>query len=147
MIRIHIPGDPHAQGRARACRAGKHVRVYDPDDSRNWKATAQQHMADALVKLDRPWGLETAMDVDILAVFPCPKSDYRKRIPRPRRWHTKSRGDVDNIAKSVLDAANGVLWKDDCQVAILNVVKLIGAQGELPYVEVRIKGLDIDEPY
>ena len=144
MIRIHIPGNPHAQGRARACRAGKHARVYDPDKSRNWKATAQQHMADVLEKHGDPWGLEVAMHVDILAVFPCPKSDYRKRIPRPRRWHTKSRGDVDNIAKAVLDAGNGVLWKDDCQVANLNVAKLIGAQGEMPFVEVKVWGADDD---
>ena len=141
VVHILIPGQPHAQGRARACRAGKSVRVYDPEESRNWKATAQQYMADELDRHDRPWGFECAMSVDILAVFPCPMSDYRKRKPRERRWHMKARGDADNIAKAVLDAGNGVLWKDDCQVALLNVVKLIGGQGELPYVDVIVTGL------
>lgn len=35
--------------------------------------------------------------------------------------------DVDNVAKSVLDACNGVLWKDDKQISKLNIAHYYGS--------------------
>ncbi len=33
------------------------------------------------------------------------------------------RGDVDNIAKGILDAGNGILWVDDSQIMALSITK------------------------
>jgi Holliday junction resolvase RusA-like endonuclease len=38
----------------------------------------------------------------------------------------KRRRDLDNIAKSILDGCNGVLWADDAQVDGLTVVRRNG---------------------
>jgi Holliday junction resolvase RusA-like endonuclease len=38
----------------------------------------------------------------------------------------KRRRDLDNIAKSILDGCNGVLWDDDAQVDGLTVVRRDG---------------------
>lgn len=38
-------------------------------------------------------------------------------------WKTSLKGDVDNYAKSILDALNGVAWADDKQVLELKVTK------------------------
>lgn len=60
----------------------------------------------------------------------------------PRSWSKKKRaqaesgeivplsrnGDVDNIAKSILDALNGFAYEDDCQVVKLMISKKYGAQ-------------------
>ena len=43
-------------------------------------------------------------------------------------------GDLDNIAKSILDALNGNVYEDDCQVTTLMITKKYGAD---PYVVVR----------
>ena len=43
-------------------------------------------------------------------------------------------GDLDNIAKSILDALNGNVYEDDCQVTTLMITKRYGAD---PYVVVR----------
>lgn len=43
-------------------------------------------------------------------------------------------GDVDNIAKSILDALNGFAYEDDCQVTTLIIHKKYGAD---PYVLVQ----------
>ena len=68
----------------------------------------------------------------------------------PRSWPKKKRtqaesgeivplsrnGDVDNIAKSILDALNGYAYQDDCQVVRLEISK---QYGENPRAEVRIQ--------
>lgn len=47
---------------------------------------------------------------------------------------TSRNGDVDNIAKSILDALNGYVYEDDCQVTTLIIHKKYGAD---PYVLVQ----------
>lgn len=136
-LTIIIPGKPQPQQRMKATIRGQHASVYEPTESRNWKATAQQHMADALRKAGdtHPW--DCTMRVEIVAVFPLPAGEHRKK-PTPRRWHTKANGDCDNLAKAVLDAGNAVLWRDDASVVELIVRKYVAAQGELPRVVVRV---------
>ena len=145
---IRIPGEPFAQPRARAAVIAGRAVIYDPKKARNWKATAQGHMLEAL-RAARPqprWEIDGEpvlagpVEIRILAVFTCPKSDHRKREPLARRWHTK-KPDADNVLKAVKDAAKGVLWLDDCQVCRETCEKHVGAQGEAPYVEVRVRAL------
>lgn len=50
---------------------------------------------------------------------------------------TSRNGDLDNIAKSILDALNGLVYEDDCQVTTLMITKRYGAD---PYAAVRIEG-------
>jgi Holliday junction resolvase RusA-like endonuclease len=94
------------------------------------------------MKCSKP--LEGPLSVYVLAVFPCPKSDHKKRHIQPRKWHTKATGDLDNIAKAVLDAGNGVLWEDDRQIAALQLAKIVGAQHEPPRVELLCEKLESD---
>lgn len=150
-----VPGEPVAQGRGesfilhgkgcawhrthKVCDRGcKNIRVRDPKKSRDWKAMASLHFTSAMAGRQPMNG---AVHLSVEAVFSCPKGDWRKRTPRERRRHTK-RPDIDNIAKAVLDAANGVILGDDCSVAVLTVEKWIGAQGELPYVCVTVEEIE-----
>jgi len=139
-LKVTIPGEPCSQGRPRFAVHGGHARAYDPAKSRNWKAAAADAMVEAAPnpgQINYPTG---ALRVRIVAVFSCPKGDWRKRPPlTPRRLHTK-RGDPDNIAKAVLDAATAAgLWSDDAQVSVLSVEKWIAAQGEAPHVVLEVE--------
>ena len=51
---------------------------------------------------------------------------------------TRNTSDVDNWAKMILDAGNGTLWVDDCQVVVLEVSKVwvLDAEGEGVLVKV-----------
>lgn len=49
----------------------------------------------------------------------------------------RRRRDVDNLAGAVMDALNGVLWRDDSQIVRLVVEKHLAAKGEFVGVEVR----------
>ncbi len=140
-IEIHIPGTPVAQGRPRFARHGRHVRAYDPLRSRLWKARAQSFIRLAMAGRAP---LEGPVSCEILATFACPKGDRRQRKPARRRWHTKL-GDPDNVAKAVLDAASGLCFGDDAQVARLTVVKVIAAQDEAPGVWLKVERLGEEE--
>ncbi|MEO8604151.1 MAG: RusA family crossover junction endodeoxyribonuclease [bacterium] len=140
---IVIPGEPHAQGRQRfrimaAKASGKQfVQNYQPAESRNWKATAQEHMRTAMGDMLPIVG---AVGLEVVAYFTMPRSKWRKRDPRPAHWHT-GRPDGDNCLKAIKDAAKGVLWLDDAQVAFASIQKIVAAQGEPPRVIVRVNQL------
>jgi len=140
-ICVIIPGEPHAQGRQRVrvlrTKTGRTIaHQYQPAESRNWKATAQAHMRRAMGKRSPFAG---PVSVRIRAAFTCPRSDWRKQ-PRPWRYHAK-RPDIDNCLKAIFDAATGVLWFDDSQVAELHATKSIAAQGVAPSVEIEVTEL------
>ena len=61
--------------------------------------------------------LENPLQVQVTIRIQKPKSKGKKHC-----WPT-SRPDADNYAKLVLDALNGVLWRDDSQVVRLFVEK------------------------
>lgn len=55
-----------------------------------------------------------------------------ERVPHEKK------PDLDNLAKSVLDALNGIVWRDDAQVASLSMSKQIAAGDECPGVLIRV---------
>ena len=137
MISLIIPGEPYAQKRPRATRIGSHARVYDPPENRNWKATAQQYMADEMAQGGcQPF--TGPVRLVVLAGFTCPKSRRRKKVPRPAEPHTK-RPDLDNIVKAVKDAATGILWLDDSQVCELTARKWTRRQGNPGQLEIMVQ--------
>lgn len=50
-----------------------------------------------------------------------------KTVDRP---YPSVKPDVDNLIKAVLDALNKVIWKDDCQICVLNVSKTYANDGK-----------------
>ena len=74
------------------------------------------------------------------------KGDKDKQAPHVASHLQVTRTDVDNLAKFVLDALNGVLYADDRQVASLTVTKVY--DDEEPYVgstDVCIKSLTLED--
>jgi Holliday junction resolvase RusA-like endonuclease len=115
--------------------------VYLPPSIKAWKRQAEAHLENA--KRQSGYGPRPILpegeplEVLILVVGELPKSKHRKRNPIPRRWQVSQRaGDFDNLAKPVCDAATGILWHDDRQVARATVEKIVGAQGEEPRLEI-----------
>lgn len=49
----------------------------------------------------------------------------------------KKFGDIDNLAKGILDACNSVIWKDDKQIVDLHVTKFIADY--VPYIILRVE--------
>ncbi len=118
-----VPGPPVAKGRPRFVRAGKFTRAVTPKTTVDFENRVRLAAQAAGV---RP--LEGPVEVRIQAVWPM-KGQPLKRSKRPAAWKT-TKPDLDNVAKGVLDALNGIGYRDDSQVVVVSVQKIHAAQGE-----------------
>ena len=88
--------------------------VYTPD------AQAEHERAIRRAWMDR-WGMEPVSSKCPVAVIVSFSKPLPKSVRQPRPWIIKP--DIDNLAKSVLDALNGVAYADDAQIVKLQAVK------------------------
>lgn len=130
MITFFVPGDAVPQGRPRAFVRGGRVGMYDPAASRAWKKVVAQM---AGYRRDR-WH-EGALSVELRFFMKKPKSLSIKTV------HHVKKPDCDNLAKAVLDALNGVCWKDDSQIVDLRVVKRYTMMDDYVGVQITIQGV------
>ena len=79
------------------------------------------------------------LHIGISCVLPRPKSLCRKKDPPGRVPCDKKIGDVDNMAKAVMDACNDLTYLDDAQIWSLFATKEYAAIGEDPHVLVLIR--------
>lgn len=144
-IAFVVPGLPVAQPRQRhRIVKGAGGRVfssnYTPKDAPVASFKARVAMACREVYSGAP--LDGPLAVRLLFLLPRPKVMMWRKRPMPRVPHT-SRGDVDNFAKSSLDALSDAgLWRDDAQVARLLVEKWIAAGDEQPRTEVEVLAME-----
>ena len=145
-IEFFVPGAPVGKGRPRAARRGAGVVMFTPGKTAGYERLVADTAAaalscDALAAyqlLDGP--LEAVLEMR----FPVPASWSKAKRARALagvEWHT-SKPDADNVAKAVLDACNGVVFRDDSQVVILIATK---AFSEEPGVRVVIREVQTAE--
>lgn len=139
-ITFTVPGIPVAQPRARARVVNGHAQVYTAakkDPVNSFKAAVQfaAQVAHRGSLLDGP------LSLTLTYRFDRKKYQIKKRGDNPPLYKT-STPDVDNLMKSVCDALNGVLWKDDALIADARVVKTVAALSEKPGVDVSVSMLD-----
>lgn len=115
-----MSGTPQPQPRPRAYRRGHAVGVYNPPTADAWKVRVAVGAKDII---DRPMG--GPLKVALWFKMPRPASHINKQ-GKPRSsapaWHAQ-RPDTDNLAKAVLDAMNGIAFRDDSQIVELIVGK------------------------
>ena len=125
VIAFTISGTAIPKARPRATKIGNKAVMYTPTQTKQFenyvKLVAAQHAPEEL--------LTTALEVRLDFLFQRPKS-----LPKKIRYHTK-KPDVDNLAKSVLDALEGIIYVNDAQVISLRVTKDYGA----PLCRVRVE--------
>ncbi len=134
-VRFRIQAEPVAQGRPRLTTIRGQARAFDPKKSKDWKAFIKDVASSAMDKSGYDDPLQGPLVARIRFGFSLPKSQYRKRTPRVRSWHTK-RPDIDNLTKAIFDACESVVFLNDTQIVRLVADKIICAQGEAPFVAV-----------
>ena len=72
-------------------------------------------------KIDKKYLAGEALGLKIDFFFEIPKS-WSKSKKENAKWHT-SRPDADNLAKTIKDSLNGILYDDDSQVSWLHIRK------------------------
>ena len=118
MIRFTVPGRPIPTARPRVLKTG---RTYLPARSRNAQKAVREAALEATGS-QTPFWPEQALYVGIMACFPYPKGTPKKNIEKG--WvPLTGRPDLDNLAKTVLDGCNDVVYADDAQIVELTVSK------------------------
>jgi Holliday junction resolvase RusA-like endonuclease len=119
-IEFFIPGIPKPKARARTVR-NKHtggVHSYTPETSATWESIVYARSLD--YKPDKP--IDCPLSVYLHFWLPRPKSPKNK-------LHPVTRPDLDNLAKSVFDALNGVFWVDDSRIVLKGLRKAYATEG------------------
>lgn len=99
---------PMASPRPRFANRGKFVQTYMPATYTAHKAFIQKQMPKAM--------LENDLIVTIEFLFNPPASWSNKKRLAMIGQYKRTKPDIDNLIKTVLDAANKHLWKDDNQI-------------------------------
>lgn len=109
-----VPGAPYGKGRPRASSRGGFVRMYTPAPTLAYEAEIAR-IAE-IARGDWPV-LATPMSLRVVAHHPIPVSwSKRKQHLALAGELVPGKPDLDNVAKAVLDALNGVVYADDKQV-------------------------------
>ena len=127
-VKFTVLGEPQGKGRPRFSRQGPYVRTYTPDKTASYENLIKVEYRRQCGTCFFPQG--TPVDVRITAYYSIPQSVSKKKR-QAMLEHTirpVKKVDVDNLVKCYMDAANGVIFKDDVQVVDLQVRKFYSEQ-------------------
>jgi Holliday junction resolvase RusA-like endonuclease len=114
MIELIIPGEPVAKGRPRVTSKGF---SYTPEKTKGYENLVKMCWQESGLT-----GLgNKPLSVIISLYFSVPKS-YLSKFNKHGLEHTK-KPDLDNCAKTILDALNGLAYDDDSQIVELTIRK------------------------
>jgi hypothetical protein len=120
---IRINGMPQGKARPRFTKGG---RAYTPQKTRRYEEAVREAallaaQAQGFAKHDK----DTPLEACVTAWFPVPASWPKKKraAALSGALYPTGKPDADNIAKAVLDAANGIAFHDDRQIVSLTVRK------------------------
>lgn len=139
-IAFRVESIPVAQPRQRSAFIGGHIRNYTPAKSHVNAFKAHVAYAAKQVYNDKP--LDVPLSLTLEFVFPRPESMMYKKKLMPREPKA-CKPDFDNLAKSVCDALNGLLWRDDSLVCEAKITKWIASGDEQPHVFIMIEPLGV----
>lgn len=127
VVTFTIDGPPHGKGRPRFRRFGNFVSTYTDAKTKSYETLVKEAAVKAMGNnppIDGP------VRLDCIVRLPVPKSYPKKRSEaclNGSEWPTK-KPDWDNVAKSVADAMNDIVFVDDTQIVIARIVKVYAAE-------------------
>lgn len=106
---------PMASPRPRFTRVGRFVRTYMPDSYTKHKHFIAEQMPDLQI--------ESPIRLKVEFYFPPLQSWSKKRLKEMLLSYKRTKPDLDNLLKTVLDAGNGKLWEDDNLIVEIRTFK------------------------
>lgn len=128
---FQVDGEAVGKGRPRVSTIAGRPRLYTPAKTVKWEQLISDAARSAMGSQEaseHPVAVSIKIDVQI----PQSWSKARRRAAELNQVHP-GKPDLDNVAKAVLDALNGVVYQDDKQVIRLTATKRYGSA---PMVEV-----------
>lgn len=134
MISVTIPGEMRGKGRPRFARQGKFVRTYSDEKTAN----AETWIRASVIEQCGALCFETPLIVTVRIWCAVPASWSRRKRADALAGAVFPTGkpDLDNCAKLIFDALNGVLWRDYKQIVAMHVTK---AYAEKPSTRLEVQ--------
>lgn len=138
---IVVPGEPVPQGRPRFRIQGAFVKAYDPPKSASYKELIKWYTRTFLRRHpDLPELTENiCAKIEVFRSIPESFSKKKKEAAENGLLLPNTKPDTDNYVKTVLDALNGLLFKDDSAVVQITAVKRYSAN---PRIEISFWAID-----
>lgn len=133
-----VPGEVVGKQRPKFSTFNGHAVAYTPQKTVNYENLVKLMYTEQVE--EAPYDKSAQLCAVIQAYFPIPKSTSKKNRELMLGGYLRptKKPDSDNIAKSVLDALNGIAFYDDSQIVSLEVKKLYS---DTPRVQVYIEEL------
>lgn len=116
MICFTVPGKPVGKQRPRTFQANGRTRTITPQKTKDYEEIVKW----CYYRIAKNEKFDGAVSVYICVFVKPPKSQKTE--------YPTQKPDVDNIAKTILDALNGIAWGDDSQVCELTIKKRFGEE-------------------
>jgi len=129
-IKLEFDIKPMAKQSFRTTRSGQ--KYLDPSVIKYRKAI--RNMAIAQMRKQKAEKIEGAVNMNIIYAFRRPQSlskKERNEIDGGKTVPKTTKPDIDNLTKAILDALNGIVWKDDAQVTQINIQKIWSAKDQI----------------
>lgn len=138
-VAFTVPGPPVGKGRPKFARRGSFVTAYTPQKTASYESLVKLAAGDVMRGHDLLSGPLVAI-IEARSTPPASWSKKKKNVALESGLFT-SKPDLDNLAKAILDACNGIVFQDDAQIAVLLAAK---AYGDTAYTSVVIRPATID---
>ena len=131
--RLYMTIIPKPKERPRAAVIGGHARIFTPKTTEAY----EKEIRAAWIRQNGDKPDAGPLRARIYFGLPIPRSETKanKLQMIARKVFPTKRPDLDNLAKAVMDALNGVAYSDDCQIVTMLSRK---NYAETPYVKVII---------
>ena len=129
-IKLEFDVKPMAKQSFRTTRTGQ--KYLDASVIKYRKAI--RNMAIAQMRNQKAEKIEGAVNMNIIYAFRRPQSlskKERNEIDNGKIVPKTTKPDIDNLTKAILDALNGIVWKDDAQVTQINIQKVWSAKDQI----------------
>ena len=123
---------PRQKQRPRFSHRGGKTRTYTPKQTKDFEAKLKSLAMQDLPENWKP--LKGDVKLTIRLKFEVPVSWSKEKKEKALNGEikpNKKNGDIDNLAKSVLDSLNGVIYEDDHQVNELEISKFYSETNEI----------------
>lgn len=131
IIDIRLPLEPVAKGRPRFGRGGN---VYTPTTTRQFELAVAQYAFDAM---EGRVPVENAIEVQATFALKRHKTKRYKKKKRVAYW-SKTRPDLENYIKAILDAMDNIVYVDDGQVSRIVTEKYHVGGDEAPHIHIQV---------
>ncbi len=131
-IELTIRGDAVPMGRPRTAVIKGHARIYQPQKSQEYKAYVRMVVSEYMREHGIPT-LDDGVSIYLLFKMAVPKSFTKKKRVSALEGNTRptKKPDLDNLAKTILDALNGIAYRDDSQIVRLSLEKTYSEESEV----------------